>query len=72
VSREPVDPAAQLRLAFEMFEVGVAMMRHKLRQPALSDRRVAFRVFGKGQRQRAAACDFVTKRQNSLEIVPHL
>ncbi len=31
MSREPVDPAANLRLAFEMFEVGVAMMREKLR-----------------------------------------
>ena len=32
MSRERVDPAAQLRLAFEMFEVGVAMMREKLRR----------------------------------------
>lgn len=28
--RERVDPAANLRPAFEMFEVGVAMMREKL------------------------------------------
>ena len=32
MSRERVDPAAQLRLAFEMFEVGVAMMRENLRR----------------------------------------
>ena len=32
MSRERVDPAAQLRLAFEMFDVGVAMMREKLRR----------------------------------------
>jgi len=32
MSRERVDPAAQLRLAFEMFEVGVAMKREKLRR----------------------------------------
>lgn len=32
MSRERVDPAANLRLAFEMFEVGVAMMREKLRR----------------------------------------
>ena len=32
MSRERVDPAAQLRLTFEMFEVGVAMMREKLRR----------------------------------------
>ena len=31
MSRERVDPAANLRLAFEMFEVGVAMKREKLR-----------------------------------------
>lgn len=32
VTKERVDPAAQLRLAFEMFEFGVAMMRQKLRR----------------------------------------
>lgn len=38
MTTERVDPAAQLRLAFEMFEVGVAMMRQKLRRerPAAS------------------------------------
>jgi hypothetical protein len=34
VTTERVDPAAQLRLAFEMFEFGVAMMRQKLRRAA--------------------------------------
>lgn len=32
MSRQRVDPSANLRLAFEMFEVGVAMMREKLRR----------------------------------------
>jgi hypothetical protein len=42
MSRERVDPAAQLRLAFEMFEVGVAMMRQKLRRksPMASDEEI--------------------------------
>lgn len=34
MTTERVDPAAQLRLAFEMFELGVAMMRQKLRRDA--------------------------------------
>jgi hypothetical protein len=42
MSRERVDPAEQLRLAFEMFEVGVAMMRQKLRRksPMASDEEI--------------------------------
>lgn len=42
MTTERVDPAAQLRLAFEMFEVGVAMMRQKLRRerPAASEEEI--------------------------------
>jgi hypothetical protein len=32
VSESPLDPAAKLRLAFELFEAGVDLMRQKLRR----------------------------------------
>jgi hypothetical protein len=46
MQRETVDPGAQLALALEMFEVGVAMKREKLKRqfPSESDDEIERRL----------------------------
>ena len=65
MTKERVDPAAQLRLAFEMFEFGVAMMRQKLRRslPDASDAEIEDRL----DRWLAQECD----EEEALARVPN-